>query len=807
MKISYNWLKEYIDIDLDATTVARYLTDTGLEVEGIEHVESVKGGLKGIVIGEVLTKEQHPNADRLSITTVNIGQEEALKIVCGAPNVEAGQKVPVATIGTVLYSDNESFKIKKGKIRGEVSEGMICAEDEIGLGDSHEGIMVLDSNAKVGQLASEYFNIESDIVFEIGLTPNRSDAMSHLGVARDLVAVLNHNNIKCQLNFADISAFKEGSEEPLFIEVKDEKLCPRYAGISIKNVKVKASPDWLQKRLKSIGLTPINNVVDITNFVLHETGQPLHAFDAKKIEKNTVIVQQLKDKTKFTTLDDVDRELSSEDLMICDGKNQPMCIAGVFGGKNSGVEKNTTEVFLESAYFNPVSVRKTAKRHVLSTDASFRFERSVDPNLVIYALKRAALLIEDICEGYISSYISDLYPNEIKDTNIELNFNKVDKLIGEKIDTDTITSILKSLDIKITKEDKDKLLLSVPPYRVDVTREEDVVEEILRIYGYNNIHIPTQLKSSIVYSDKLDEDYLQNIISDLLSNNGFNECMNNSLSKSSYSELITEIKLDEQVKLLNPLSQDLDGMRQSLLFSGLESIAYNLNRKNHNLSFYEFGKTYQIINSKYIEKKKLILLACGNEKSESWNEQDKKKDFFWIKQKVEHILKRLGLHNLKGKNNELSYLVDAYSFNFKKNRIADFGYVNKATLKAFGIKTDVLYAELDWDLIVKHIHSKTKYSEVNKYPSVRRDLALLLDKDIKFSKLNSLAKQTETNLLKSVNLFDVYEGDKLPKNKKSYALSFILEDKENTLTDSQIDGVMDKLINTFEQKVGAVVRK
>ena len=807
MKISYNWLKEYIDIDLDATTVARYLTDTGLEVEGIEHVESVKGGLKGIVIGEVLTKEQHPNADRLSITTVNIGQEEALKIVCGAPNVEAGQKVPVATIGTVLYSDNESFKIKKGKIRGEVSEGMICAEDEIGLGDSHEGILVLDSNAKVGQLASEYFNIETDIVFEIGLTPNRSDAMSHLGVARDLVAVLNHNNIKCQLNFADISAFKEGSEEPLFIEVKDEKLCPRYAGISIKNVKVKASPDWLQKRLKSIGLTPINNVVDITNFVLHETGQPLHAFDAKKIEKNTVIVQQLKDKTKFTTLDDVDRELSSEDLMICDGKNQPMCIAGVFGGKNSGVEKNTTEVFLESAYFNPVSVRKTAKRHVLSTDASFRFERSVDPNLVIYALKRATLLIEDICEGSISSYIIDLYPNKIKDTNIELNFNKVDKLIGEKIDTDTITSILKSLDIKITKEDKDKLLLSVPPYRVDVTREEDVVEEILRIYGYNNIHIPTQLKSSIVYSDKLDEDYLQNIISDLLSNNGFNECMNNSLSKSSFSELITEIKLDEQVKLLNPLSQDLDGMRQSLLFSGLESIAYNLNRKNHNLSFYEFGKTYQIINSKYIEKKKLILLACGNEKSESWNQQDKKKDFFWIKQKVEHILKRLGLHNLKGNNNDLSYLVDAYSFNFKKNRIADFGFVNKATLKAFGIKTDVLYAELDWDLIVKHIHSKTKYSEVNKYPSVRRDLALLLDKDIKFSKLNSLAKQTETNLLKSVNLFDVYEGDKLPKNKKSYALSFILEDKENTLTDSQIDGVMDKLINTFEQKVGAVVRK
>ena len=807
MKISYNWLKEYINIDLDATTVAQYLTNTGLEVEGIEHVESVKGGLKGIIIGEVLTKEPHPNADRLCITTVNVGQEKVLKIVCGAPNVESGQKVPVATIGTVLYSDKESFKIKKAKIRGEVSEGMICAEDEIGLGDSHEGIMVLDSNAKVGQLASDYFNIETDIIFEIGLTPNRSDAMSHIGVARDLAAVLNHNNIKCQLNFADTSAFKEGVEAPLSIEIKDEKLCPRYAGISIKNIKVEDSPTWLQKRLQSIGLTPINNVVDITNYVLHETGQPLHAFDAQKIEGNTIIVQKLQDKTKFTSLDDVERELSSEDLMICDGKNQPMCIAGVFGGKNSGVDKNTTEVFLESAYFNPICIRKTSKRHSLSTDASFRFERSVDPNLVIYALKRASLLIKDICKGSISSYISDLYPNKIKDTNIELNFNKVDNLIGEKIDKSTIKSILKSLDIKIIKEDKIKLHLSVPPYRVDVTRQEDVVEEILRIYGYNNIHIPNQLKSSIVYSDKLDEDYLQNIISDLLSNNGFNECINNSLSKSSYSELMTEIKLDEQVKILNPLSQDLDGMRQSLLFSGLENIAYNLNRKNHNLSFYEFGKTYQIINSKYIEKKKLILLACGNEKDEIWNEKNKKKDFFWIKQKVEHILKRLGLNNFTGKNNKLSYLLDAYSFNFKKNRIADFGFVNKNTLKAFGIKSDVLYAELNWDLIIKHIHSKTKYSEVNKFPSVRRDLALLLDKDIEFSKLKSLAIETEKKLLKSVNLFDVYQGDKLPNNKKSYALSFILEDKKNTLTDSQIDEVMDKLINVFKQKVGAELRK
>ena len=807
MKISYNWLKEYIDINLDPQTVARYLTDTGLEVEGIEQIESVKGGLKGIVIGEVLTKEKHPNADRLSITTVNIGKKETLKIVCGAPNVEVGQKVPVATIGTILFSNNESFKIKKGKIRGEVSEGMICAENEIGLGDSHEGIMVLDSKAKVGQLASEYFNIETDIVFEIGLTPNRSDAMSHIGVARDLAAVLNHNNIKCQLNFADISAFKEGSEKPISIEVKDEKSCPRYAGISIKNVKVKASPNWLQKRLQSIGLTPINNVVDITNYVLHEIGQPLHAFDAKKIENDTIIVQQLKDKTKFTTLDDQERELSSNDLIICDGKNKPMCIAGVFGGKNSAVEKNTTEVFLESAYFNPKTIRKTAKRHNLNTDASFRFERSVDPNLVVYALKRAALLIKDICKGQISSSIIDLYPNEIKYTNIELSIDKVNKLIGEQLKIDIIKSILKSLDIKINKEDKNKLYLSVPPYRVDVTRQEDIIEEILRIYGYNNIHIPSQLKSSIIYSNKLDEDYLQNIISDLLSNNGFNECINNSLSKSSYSDLITEIKLDEQIKLLNPLSQDLDGMRQSLLFSALESIAYNLNRKNYNLNFYEFGKTYQIIKNQYIEKKKLILIACGNEKSECWNEKNIKKDFFWIKQKVEHILNRLGLNDLKGKNIDLSYLFNTYSYNFKKNRIADFGFVNKSILKVFGIKTDVLYAELDWDLIVKNIKSKTKYSEVNKFPIVRRDLALLIDKDIEFSKLNSIAKQTEKKLLKSVNLFDVYEGNKIPKNKKSYALSFILEDKENTLTDLQIDYVMQKLIDAYKQKIGAELRK
>jgi len=808
MKISYNWLKEYINIDLDANVVAKYLTDTGLEVEGIETVESVEGGLKGIVIGEVLTKDQHPNADRLSITTVDIGQENSLQIVCGAPNVEAGQKVPVATIGTVLYSGEDSFKIKKGKIRGEVSEGMICAEDEIGLGDSHEGIMVLDANAKSGQAASEYFNIESDIVFEIGLTPNRSDAMSHIGVARDLAAVLHHNNIDCKLEFPDISSFKEGSEKGFSIEVKDYKACPRYAGLNLENIKVSSSPDWLKKKLTSIGLTPINNVVDITNFVLHETGQPLHAFDASKIKNQKVIVQQLAENTKFTTLDEQERKLSSNDLIICNGDNEPMCLAGVFGGIDSGVSSSTTSIFLESAYFNPVSVRKTAKRHSLSTDASFRFERSVDPNLVIYALKRAANLLAEICGASISSNIIDLYPEKINNTSLILNYDKVDSLIGEKIDRNQITSILKDLDIDVETENDTQIELSIPPYRIDVTREEDVIEEILRIYGYNNIGIPKQIKSSISYSKKPNSHDLQNTISDLLSSNGFSECMNNSLSKSSYSKLIDEIDEEKQITLLNPLSQELDGMRQSMLFSGLENISYNLNRKASDLSFYEFGNTYHLENGKYVENKKLILLSTGNESFENWDSPSKQKDFFWMKKRVEHILKRLGINNIKGKTSQFSYLDDAFSFSIKKDVVASFGSVSSPLLSKFGIKNEVLYAEIEWGLLTERLkHNNTKYREINKFPSVRRDLALLLDKDIAFSTLNNIAKQTENKLLKSVNLFDVYEGDKLPKGKKSYALSFALESSEKTLTDKEIDKVMSKLIESFEQKVGAEVRK
>lgn len=808
MKISYNWLKEYINIDLDATLVAKYLTDTGLEVEGIDTVESIKGGLKGIVIGKVLTKTQHPNADRLSITTVDIGLENNLQIVCGAPNVEAGQKVPVATIGTKLYSGEDSLKIKKGKIRGEVSEGMICAEDEIGLGDSHEGIMVLDKDAEVGQLASDYFNIDTDIVFEIGLTPNRSDAMSHIGVARDLAAVLHHNKIECKLEFPDISSFKEGDKKAFAIEVKDFDACPRYAGLNIENVKVSPSPDWLKKKLTSIGLTPINNIVDITNFVLHETGQPLHAFDASKIKNEKVIVQQLAENTVFKTLDEQDRKLSSKDLIICNGNNEPMCLAGVFGGIDSGVSDSTTNVFLESAYFNPVSVRKTAKRHALSTDASFRFERSVDPNLVIYALKRAANLIVEICGGVITSKISDLYPEKISHTALTLNFNKVDSIIGEHIDRNQIVSILKDLDIVVENKNAEALELSIPPYRIDVTREEDVIEEILRIYGYNNIAIPKQIKSSISYSKKPNNYDLENLVSNLLSNNGFNECMNNSLSKSSYSKLIEEIDDKKQITLLNPLSQELDGMRQSMLFSGLENISYNLNRKATDLSFYEFGNTYHLENGKYVENRKLILLATGNVSFENWNIPSKQKDFFWMKKKVEHILKRLGIDNFKGKSSEFSYLDDAFSFSLKKDHIARMGSVSDSILSEFGIKNKVLFAEIEWGIIADKLkHNNTKYKEINKFPSVRRDLALLLDKNIEFSTLKNIAKQTENKLLKSVNLFDVYEGNKLPKGKKSYALSFALESSEKTLTDKEIDTVMNNLIQSFEQKVGAEVRK
>lgn len=807
MNISYNWLKNYLNLELSAEKISELLTDTGLEVEGIKEVESVKGGLKGVVIGEVLTKIQHPNADRLSVTTVDVGEEDQLQIVCGAPNVEAGQKVPVATVGTILYDGDESFKIKKGKIRGEVSLGMICAEDELGLGKGHDGIMVLDANAKVGTPASKYFNLESDIVFEIGLTPNRSDAMGHIGVARDLMTVLNHKGSSLEMCKPSVKSFEvNNTSKTIEVEVKDTELCPRYSGVSIEGVKVTDSPEWIQNKLKAIGLVPINNVVDITNYVLHEMGQPLHAFDIAKIDGGKVVVSTVKGKTKFTTLDDVERELSSNDLMICSA-SKPMCIAGVFGGIESGVSENTTDIFLESAYFNPVSIRKTAKRHGLSTDSSFRFERGCDPNITVYALKRAALLIQEICGGKIASDVVDIYPNEIKHFEVDLSFAKMDSLIGEKIDRDSVKSILSDLEIEITSANENGLSLLVPPFRADVQREVDVIEEILRIYGFNTVEIPTKLNTTVSHKKGVNPEEVRNLISDLLSSSGFNEAMNNSLTKQSYTELIPELDTEENIKLLNPLSQDLNVMRQSLKFSGLENIAYNQNRKNADIKFYEFGKTYHKTEEGNIENQHLQLLVTGRIQAENWNANSTKADFYLIKEKVEHILRRLGITKLKSESISTHGFESGLMYKFKKKRLVCFGKLDKKLCKAFGVKSDVYAADFNWDLVLELVgYTKIKYKEVSKFPEVRRDLSLLLDDSVTFDELQKIAKQADNKILKSVNLFDVYEGDKLPEGKKSYALSFTMADDSKTLTDKYVDKVMEKLMKSFKEKIGAELR-
>ena len=806
MKISLNWLQQYIKLDLEVNQISEFLTDTGLEVEGIEEIESIKGGLKGIVIGEVVTCQQHPNADRLKATTVNIG-ESVLDIVCGAPNVVAGQKVLVATIGTVLYDGEELFKIKKGKIRGEVSMGMICAEDELGLGSSHDGIMVLPNELEVGTLASDYFKIENDTVFEIGLTPNRSDAMGHFGVARDLKTVLNHNGSELEMCLPSLKQFKtDNNNLSISVEVENSELCPRYSGVSISGIKIEPSPEWLKNRLKSIGIESKNNIVDVTNFVLHETGQPLHAFDAKKITGNKIVVKTLSEKTKFTTLDEVERDLSAEDLMICNEK-EGMCLAGVFGGLDSGVSDSTTSIFLESAYFNPVSVRKTAKRHHLSTDSSFRFERGCDPNMTLYALKRTALLIQEIAGGEISSEIVDIYPNEIKHFELELTYKKLDSLIGEKIEREAVKSILTDLEIEVVSETQTGLSLKVPPFRADVQREVDVIEEVLRIYGFNTVKIPSKLNTSISHSDEVNPEQIRNITSDLLSSNGFSEIMNNSLTKESYIHLISELNEEENVKILNPLSQDLNVMRQSLLFSGLENISYNINRKNQDLKLYEFGKTYHKVEGENQEKEHLMLLLTGKVNSENWNTTKDKTDFFVMKEKVEHILFRLGITKIKSEEISTYGFSEGLMYKHKKNRLVCFGKVDKKIIKSFGIKQELYYADFNWDLILNLVlNTKIKYSEVSKFPSVKRDLSLLIDKEVTFKELNTIAKKTETKILKSVNLFDVYVGDKLPEGKKSYALSFILEDNTKTLTDKYIDKVMNKLISSYETKLGAEVR-
>jgi phenylalanyl-tRNA synthetase beta chain len=808
MKISYNWLKQFLQVDWEAIKVGELLTDLGLEVEGIETKESIKGSLKGIVVGEVLTCIQHPNADRLKITSVNIGSGDPIQIVCGAPNVATGQKVPVATIGTTLFDDNgQGFKIKKGKIRGEESHGMICAEDELGLGKGHDGILVLNSDIKVGTSGAEVFNIETDEVFEIGLTPNRSDAMSHFGVARDLKAGLLQQDVNLELISPSVSDFHVNERTlRIDVEVQNKDLIPRYCGITITDVEVKDSPEWIQNRLKSIGLIPKNNIVDITNYVLHELGQPLHAFDAQKIKGNKILVKNLAEGTKFKTLDSIERELSSEDIMICDGDSNPLCIGGVFGGMKSGVTENTTSIFLESAYFNPVSIRKTAKRHSLNTDASFRFERGIDINMTKYALKRAALLIKEYAGGKMGSDISDFYPEKLEDFQVFLSYENANRLIGQDIPRETIKKILASLEIKINSETEGGLGLTIPTYRTDVQREADIIEEILRVYGYNNIEFSHKLNTSISF-DSNKEDKIENIVANQLSALGFNETMANSLTKADYINLSENLSPEHNVEMLNPLSNDLKVMRQSLLFGGLESISYNINRKNNDLKFYEFGKTYHKYDTKYQEDKHLTLFITGNRTKDSWKTTNQISDFFYTKGLVTNLLHRLGIRNLKNMPIKSDVFSEGITLSLGKIKLVDLGVVKKSILKEFGIKQEVLFADFNWQNLLK-LSSKKNITvlDLPKFPIVKRDLALLLDSKTEFKEVYNLAFQSEKNLLKDVDLFDVYEGNNLPEGKKSYAVSFLLQDETKTLADKQIDKIMQKLQQTFEKNLDAILR-
>jgi len=808
MKISYNWLKQFVPIDWEAQKTAELLTDLGLEVEGIIPFESVKGSLEGVVVGNVLECYRHPNADKLKIASVDIGDGKTLQIVCGAPNIAAGQKVPVATIGTRLYGRNgEATTIKKGKIRGQESQGMICAEDELGLGNNHDGIMVLDEDLEPGTPCSGIFNIETDQVFEIGLTPNRADAMSHYGVARDLKAGLLQRKIHPQLHTPSVSNFNtENRSLRIDVQVENNALAPRYCGVTISNLIVQPSPYWLQNRLKAIGLKPINNVVDATNYVLHELGQPLHAFDADRIYGKKIVVRTAEAGSRFMTLDGEERIMHGEDLMICDSE-KPMCIAGVFGGINTGVTENTKAIFLESAYFDPVSVRKTAKRHGLNTDASFRFERGVDINNVEYALKRAALLIRELCGGTISSDIVDLYPKRKDDYQVFLTFEKINNLIGQEIPKDTIKSILASLDIQVKNVTESGLGLIIPFYRIDVQREVDVIEEILRVYGYNNIDTQEKLNASVATTSKFEDYRLENIIGDLLVSQGFYETLSNSLTNPEYDKLLSSTTPGDTVRILNPLSAELSAMRRSLLPSVLEAARHNVNRKRHDLKFFEFGSVYHTGQGGYSERKQLALLVSGNRTAESWNTEQKKSDFFYFKAIIEQILLRLGIQAFESAPVEDGIFAEALAINSGKQNLVRFGVLKQRIPGAFEIKAEVLYAEFEWVSLVKLASAgRMVYSEVPKYPEVRRDFALLIDRDISFKQIHDLAFSTEKKLLTRVNLFDVYHGKNLPENKKSYAVSFLLQDHKKTLTDEQIDKVMGRLQQQFEKELGAELR-
>jgi len=818
MKISYNWIKDYLKIDLEPAKVAEILTGIGLEIEGMDEWVSVKGGLEGVVIGEVLTCKKHPDADKLSVTTVDIGAAQPLQIVCGAPNVAAGQKVPVATVGTIVFKGAESIEIKRSKIRGELSEGMICAEDELGLGNSHDGIMVLSKDAKPGTAASNYFNVTRDFVFEIGLTPNRIDSGSHFGVARDLAAYLNQNaGLNGKASLPSVTNFKPDNNDNQYeVIIENATDCPRYTGITISGVTIEESPEWLRNKLRAVGLNPINNVVDITNFVQQEIGQPLHAFDADKIDGKKVIIKNLPEKSKFITLDETERSLSSRDLMICNPK-EGMCIAGVFGGIKSGVTASTKNIFLESAYFNPVAIRKTSKRHSLQTDASFRFERGSDPNITTWALKRAIMLIKEIAGGKISSDIVDIYPNPIKNTLVEVNYNNINRLIGKNIERPVVKKILALLDIVIKNESGDNLTLEIPSYRVDVKKEADVIEEILRIYGYNNIGISNHVNSTLSYQEKPDKEKLVNIVSDLLSANGFSEIMCNSLNPAAWYEQNADFNKEELVMLANPLSSDLNAMRQSLLYGGLSSIIWNINRQNLDLKFYEFGHCYFHHKSgqtypkaeDFIEKSSLDLFISGNTGRQSWNSKTNLTDFFNLKSSVEMILSRLGLkpESLTMRESDKKYFAESLTYIFNNKIVAEAGRISKKYLTQFDIRQDIYYGHIEWDFLLKLIKTNhISFQELPKYPSVRRDLALLLERGVKFSQIREIAFRTEKNILHDVTLFDVYESDNLGKNKKSYAVSFILRDDLKTLTDKNIDKVMNNLIKTFEKELNAQIR-
>lgn len=820
MNISYNWLKRYLKADLSAEECAKILTDIGLEVEGFEKIETIKGGLAGVVVAEVLTCEEHPDSDHLHITTVDVGAEAPLQIVCGAPNCRQGLKVLCATVGTVLYPNggDEEFKIKRSKIRGVESLGMLCAEDELGIGESHDGIMELPADAVVGMTAKEYLHIEDDYLIAIGLTPNRVDAASHIGVARDLAAYLKANGREAEVVWPSVEEFAiDNHDLEIKVSVENQEAAPRYAGVSVKGCKIAPSPEWMQNCLRAAGINPKNNLVDITNFVLFELGQPLHAFDAEKIEGREVVVRTCEEGTPFVTLDGVERKLTERDLMICSAE-RPMCIAGVFGGLDSGISDTTTDVFIESAYFNPVWVRKTAKRFGLNTDSSFRFERGIDPNMQVYAAKRAALLMKELAGGTIASEITDICPTPAQDFVFDISFKRINTLIGKEIPEDTVRTILAALEVKVLAEQEGVLTVAVPPYRVDVQREADLIEDILRIYGYNNVEIPMQVRSTLSYAPRPDRTKLMNLAADFLTDGGYTEIMSNSLTKAAYYEHLQTYKAEQCVKIMNPLSADLNVMRQTLLFNMLEAMALNINHKNGDLKLYEFGNCYAFDAEKqseenhlaaYTEEYRLAMAVTGVATPQSWDAKPLKASFFTLRAMVEKLLRRFGIniYNLRTESLANDLFSEGLQLQLNGKKLAEMGVVSPKIRKQLDVKQEVYYLEMNFDLLVKSTKKhRIQVEELSKFPEVKRDLALLVDKSISFAALREVALATERKLLKSVSLFDVYEGDKLPEGKKSYALSFILEDKSRTLDDKTIERVMGNLQRQFEQKCGAVVR-